>query len=90
MPVGWGGDVDDVGARLMDELAPVIEGLDVDLKLRLGSFDGALQVLLVNIAHGQQTISFRCGEMAGGTTDAAHADDSFGQLVARGDETFAA
>ena len=59
MPMGWGGDMDDVCARLMDQLAPVVVGLHVDLQLCLRCVDSTLQVLLVDVAYGQQTVSIR-------------------------------
>ena len=90
VPVWRRGNVNDIGARLVHELSPVIVAFDVDAEILLGSLDGTVEVILVDIADGEQAIRLRVREMARRASDASHADDRFRQLVAGGYEALSA
>ena len=55
MPVGWGGDVYDIHVGVVDELAEVVVGFQLFAPFLLGSREGGVKVLLVNVAESNET-----------------------------------
>ena len=85
VPMGWGGNVDDVNTWVVDELAEVVISFHLVAPLLLGSSDGGVKVFLVNVAKCHESAALVAGEVVAGATDAAHADQASCQLVTGGD-----
>lgn len=59
------------------------------MQLLLGGFHSRVEVIAVNIAESHKAARVGAGEMEIAAADAAHADDTFGELVARSYKTVA-
>ena len=78
----------DIG--IVYQIAEIVVRLHVLLQVLLRLFNGVVKMVLVNIAHrGKATMLVTC-EMAARTPHSAYADDTFGELVARGNVPVAA
>ena len=86
VPVGRGGDVYDVYVGGGDQVAVVVIGFELLAELLAAQRHGAVEVVPVNVADRHQPALLGAGEVVAALADAAHADDAFGELVARGDE----
>ena len=79
VPMGWGGDVDDVDVVAGDEFAEIAIAGDVVFR-GFGLIHACLEVIGIDVAECQQPAGHR--KMRAG--DAATADDAFGDFVGRG------
>ena len=87
MPCQWGrgGDMYDIDVRVVDQVAVEVIGLERLAELLLAQFQGACQMVLIDVADGHQTTALVAGKVVARAADAADADDTFRKLVARGD-----
>ncbi|CCZ76045.1 unknown [Alistipes finegoldii CAG:68] len=90
VPVRRRGDMHDVDIGVGNQAAEVAVGFQRLAELLLSQRNGAFEVFAVHVADCHQPAVLVAGEVVAALADAAHADDAFGELVARSGELRAA
>ena len=78
--------MDDVHIGVMDQIPPIMIGLELGAKPFLSFLESVVKVLLVNIADSHETAALVTDKMEVTHSDSSNSDDTPGHLVARSDE----